>query len=280
VADQVVREAADLREEAGVDQQLLVLREALEVRRVERVHLRLRLRESGTRLEPPDVPPVVAVAALVGLLLGRERERSPEADARRECLEAPRHHSDDGVRLAVDAQVLADRAGIGGEEAPPEPVAQQHLLLVPRLALLVRERAPERGCRAHHAQVRRRDVHDLDAHGPAVFVEAHAARVEERLLVVDVRRAQAVVVVGDTGVRAVARARARVLVAHQQDPLGLGHRQRPQQHVVDHGEERRVGGEAERQRGRRGQAVGLVARQEPETRPNVASEPVHATPPV
>ena len=85
MADQVVREAADLREEAGVDQQLLVLREALEVGGVERVHLRLRLRDSGTRLEPPDVPPVVAVAALVGLLLGRERERPPEADARRDA---------------------------------------------------------------------------------------------------------------------------------------------------------------------------------------------------
>ena len=62
-----------------------------------------------------------------------------------ERLEAPRHHADDRVGLPVDAQVASDRAGIAAELAPPERVAQHHLLLVADLAFVVREDSAERG---------------------------------------------------------------------------------------------------------------------------------------
>lgn len=60
--------------ESGIDQDLFVLRKAFEIRRVQRVELRLRLLKRRTRLQPPDVLIVVAVPH--GLLLrgsGRPR---------------------------------------------------------------------------------------------------------------------------------------------------------------------------------------------------------------
>jgi hypothetical protein len=98
---------------------------------------------------------------------GRQR-LMPGASA----LEAPRHHSHDGVRLAVDAQVLADRAGIGGEEAPPEPSLSSTFFSFPGSPSSFVNARPSAGRRPHHAQVRRAGRYDLDAHRPAVFVEA------------------------------------------------------------------------------------------------------------
>ena len=85
---------------------------------------------------------------------------------------------------------------------------------------------------------------------------------------------QPVVVVDDPGVGAVARACLRVLVAHEQDAVGLGHGQGPQQHVVHDREQRGVGADAEGQGQGHGEAEGLVAGQEPQPHPEVAIEPV------
>ena len=51
--------------EAGVDQDLFQRREAIQVARVERIELLLRLLDRGAGLQPPDHRPVVAVARVV-----------------------------------------------------------------------------------------------------------------------------------------------------------------------------------------------------------------------
>ena len=76
--------------------------------------------------------------------------------------------------------------------------------------------------------------------------------------------AQPVVVVGHARRAADAPRPRRVGVPHQHDPLRLGHRQRPQQHVVDDGEERGVGADAERQRQRGRERERLVLPEQPE----------------
>ena len=70
VAHEVVLQRHDDGVEAGVDQDLLELREAIEVARVQRVDLLARLLDGRARLQPRDVRPVVAVALVVRLLLG------------------------------------------------------------------------------------------------------------------------------------------------------------------------------------------------------------------
>ena len=70
VPDEVLLQRHDDRVEAGVDQNLLELREPIEVARVQRVDLLARLLDRRARLQPRDVRPVVAVARVVRLLLG------------------------------------------------------------------------------------------------------------------------------------------------------------------------------------------------------------------
>ena len=261
---EVVGIPIDYRAEPRVEQDLLVLREALKIGRVQGVDLGLRLLESCAWLEPTDVPVVVAVALGVGFLLGRERKRSPERDVGCHGLEGPGHHADDPVGLAVEAQVLAHRSGIAAELAVPEGIAQHDLLLVPDLAFLLGERPSERRGDPEQGEERRRDVHDPDAGGHAVLAEAHAAVVEHGLVLEDSRLAEAVVVVGHPRVRDVPGPSLGIAVAHQQDPVRLRDGEGPEQHVTHHGKEGRVGADAERQGQRGGQCERLVPKQKPQ----------------
>jgi hypothetical protein len=122
--------------EPGVDEQLFVLGKANEVGGVDRVDLLLGLLNARAGLEAPDVLPAVVVALLVVFLLRGERQRRPQHHVRVQKIEPLRHHADDVVRLAVEADILADRLRVASELRLPQRVAQHRLLLVAGLPFL------------------------------------------------------------------------------------------------------------------------------------------------
>jgi hypothetical protein len=146
-------------------------------------------------------------------------------------------HADDRVRLAVEEDVLAHDRRVRSELRLPQRVAQKHDMVLADLVLVRPECAAERRPRAVDIEVVRGD--------------ALAAQLN-RLLAPRQRRAP-------TGLRghvlkhlvlldpvevvqrrdAVAPA-VRPLLEHADDAVGVGVRQRVQQHAVDEAEHRRV----------------------------------------
>ena len=104
---------------ARIEQDLLVLRESIEISGVEGVDLLLGLPYVRPWLQPADVPPTVAVAFVVRLLLRSERQRTPQHHVVVDEREPSGHDADDGERLTVEADIAADGAGVSGEYAVP-----------------------------------------------------------------------------------------------------------------------------------------------------------------
>src|SRR5215212_4191685 len=94
----------DDRVEACVDQDLFESWEAIEIAGVERIDLLAGLLEGGALFQAREVRPVIAVAAVVGFLLGVEGDRNPELDVGIEEAEVRRENADYRQRLTVDAQ--------------------------------------------------------------------------------------------------------------------------------------------------------------------------------
>ena len=163
--------------------------------------------------------------------------------------ERPRQHADDFRRLARDGQRLSDD---GAAAELPLPVAprQHHRVWRARHVVGVREDAA--GHR-HHAEDRQEAVgHEQRpvALGFAPAGDRHRAGVPQA----DVLEDAALLSVDEVGGRAVvqlrdAHTRRRVPDAHE--PVGLGKRQRLQEHAVDDAENRGVRADAYRQRDQR-----------------------------
>ena len=235
--------------EAGVDQQLFELRKSIEVRRVERIQLCLRLLDRRAVLQTPHVPPAVVVPRLVGLLLRGEGERDPEAGFGIHEREVARHDANDEERSASGTDRLADDCRIAAEELRPQAVAQNDLLLVTDLAVAIVEDRAARWRNPQQPEEGRRCRHSAYELGSAVDVEREVRDVEHRLLVVDRERAQPIVVIGHAAIGRPGRprtARVRVAIRHQQDSIGPRHRQRLQQNRIDDREEGGVGAETDR----------------------------------
>ena len=245
--------------QAGRFDHLFRLGDALQVGRAERIDLRLRLRERGIARQASEIRPVVRVALCL-LLIG-EGEGQPRLHLRIDQREVGRHHADDAVRLAVDAQVASNCIGIA-EEPLAQPVAQDDDMILPQLTFVVGEGAPDPRRHADQAEERRRDLHGVDALGCAVQVEAWIAHVEERLLVEHRQLASALEVIHHAG-GGVLRPRLGETVIDEHDAVRFGHAQRPQQDVVDDREERHIGAETDRKRERGGHGEGLVLPEEP-----------------
>jgi hypothetical protein len=191
------------------------------------------------------------------LLLRRERQREPELHALRpagmavvaaiEEREVPRHHPDDGVRPArpVEPDRLADGSGVAAVQPLPQPVTEHDLLLVANLPLGVGEGAPQRRGHAQHAEQRRRDPHAADFLGDAVDGQRVVPEREQALLLERRQGAEPVEVRGHVVRQDVVRRDGGIHVAHPDDAVGLGHRQRPQQDGVDDGEDGGVRAETE-----------------------------------
>ena len=97
-----------------------------------------------------------------------------------------------------------------------------------------------------HAEERRRDPHRMGPLGDAIHIEGWIESVEERLRFERRDISQPVEQVRhrcsgtfDAGLR--------IAVEHEHNPIGLGNVERPQQHLANDREQRRIGGNAERQ---------------------------------
>ena len=219
-------------------------------------------------LQPRDVRPVVAVPLIVGLLFGGEGDRQPHLDVGIEEPEVLREHADDRIRLAVDADVAADRAVLAAEPLLPRCVGEDRLLGLADFAVLFGKDPPAQRLRLQQPEQRRRRHHRADALRFPLAAERHAARVIERLLLEDRRFAQPIVVVGHAG-RSADHTRSRIGVVHVDELLGVGHRQRPQEHRIDHREDRGVGPDTEGQREDGGGGEAAILPQQPEPEPYV-----------
>src|SRR5438093_1409960 len=109
---------------ARVREHLFELRETLQIRRVQGIHLLLCLGYGCSGLQPCDVVPIVRESPL--LLLRRECKRYPETSCRRRKdfgkSKAFRHHSNDGERAASQTNILSNHPWPAGIELLPESV--------------------------------------------------------------------------------------------------------------------------------------------------------------
>ena len=187
----------------------------------------------------PDGDRVLVPAAEVLV----DRERHPHLEVRLQKVEAARQHADDGERPAVDQQRLADDARVAAVAAPPQAVGQDDHPFPPGLLLFGHEGAAESGLHAQHREERRRDADAADllgdgvaARGPGDGIEpvapgdhvverpALSAPVEE---VAGRRR--------DVVLRGPALCRIHVADAHEAFDVLEG--RRPEEEVVDDGED-------------------------------------------
>src|ERR1019366_5057488 len=85
------------------------------------------------------------IVAPVGALRGRKGMRRPQFGGHRK-IEAGRHHAGDQEILVVQADVLADDGGVGGEAAAPQAVAQHRFALAAGLVFaLLKKPRPSTG---------------------------------------------------------------------------------------------------------------------------------------
>ena len=159
---------------------------------------------------------------------------------------ARRQHADDGVGPSVHADVAADDAGIGSVALAPEPVAEQHDLVLPRLIVPRLEIPAERDGLAKHPMPVGRDAtrpYAVRLVGGRQVERTRRERLEilERLC----GFLPCEIVPGRDGAP-VARWRLR---PHHDQLVGLRERQRRQQRRVHHAEDGRIRADAERQGG-------------------------------
>ena len=203
-----------------------------------------------------------AVAAELGQRDRGHRRRHPQLRERVEAdaVEAGGGHADDGERVAIEAHRRPDRARVGAEEPPPEPVAQ-HDDAGSRPGAASSAAASSRpACARTPEELEVAAAHDAGGEplGPsAVLRQVHGQRV--RVGGQGRERRRLVAVVLEHGVRrvadSVAAREARRLPgvdAHQL--LRLRHRKRPEEHGVDEAEDGRVRPDAEGEHERRRRA--------------------------
>src|ERR1035437_7511831 len=82
------------------------------------------------------------MVAPVSALRGRKGVPQPQLGRYRK-IEAGRHHAGDQEILVVQADVLADDGGVGGEAAAPQAVAQHHFALPAGLVFALLESAAQ-----------------------------------------------------------------------------------------------------------------------------------------
>ena len=263
--------------ETGVLEDLPEVRKALVVAGVDRVELCLGLLDRGVRLQPADHLIAVAVAPLIRLVLGREGERRPEVDVGPEKLKIRRHHADDRARHAVDPQRLSDDVGPRAEARLPEAVTDDDLQVVARLPLGFLKDAAERGTRLQNAEQRRRRLYGGQPLGAGVEADRGARAPVERERLHAVHRLQAVEIVGHA-VRRAAGPGVRIAVEDVDQPVGLRDGQRPQQHGLHDGEDRRVRADADGQREQHGGGEAAVLQQDAQGISEVLQETGHGRP--
>jgi aldehyde:ferredoxin oxidoreductase len=198
-------------------------------------HLQLGLAAAHAAAQPRHDAVVVAPVAGIDLELERHEDVRPAGRLREE--EVGRHDADDLVGLAVQAESLAEDAGIGLVDRAPEVVAQDRDAGPARPVLLLAERAAERGHDPEDAVPARADAHALDLErrrARALQLRAQTLRGRDRL---EGRRVLSPEVILDR--REGPRPAAALPLPSQVDqPVRLRIRQRLEHHAVHHAEDR------------------------------------------
>jgi len=209
----------------------------------------------------------------------RDAQRRPQPRLAGGEIELGRRDADDGARPAVERERAADRGRLSAEALAPEAVRQHHDGLRAGSGVLGEQQPTRRGARADEREKRRRDRDARDARRLA------AARLEKGAPPVGrqpVERARRAVAPGMEGEfaeqRPHRRVRAGVVLREAHQPVGVGIRQRAQQHAVGHREERRIGADAQRQRHERRDREPPLPRHRAQRLPDVSCEVVHVPP--
>ncbi len=197
--DQIALKRLDLRVEPGVHQDFFQRRKSLEVCRVDRIDLGLRLLDRVARLEPSHLLPVVAVAALVGPIFRGKRHRHPQLDVGIDEAERGGHDANDAVQDAVHPKVASERVVSAAEEPLPQAIAEHDLLVVADLGFFLGEELPAMRLRLQEAEERRRHLHRRHAFdlAGALTANRHAGRAIHRNLFERGGLREAIVIVGN-----------------------------------------------------------------------------------
>ncbi len=245
LADDQLLQRNDGRTPAGVLLRILTLQLQRDVR-----HLRFRPREVDTGFHAGDHRIVVVVAHRpIGVLEGDRHPQIAVGDAPGRHRKGGRHHTDDGVRLAVERERAADGVGRAAEMALPESGAEHHDMAAPRRVLFREEHAAEKRLGANGLE--EPVAHGAGDDGFRAAAAGQRERTEsiQRHAIEEARVALPVVEIrgGHREARHPGKRRLRRHVKDAHQPIRLVERQRSQQHRVDDAEDGGVGADAERQ---------------------------------
>ena len=182
VADHLFRKPDDRDADAGVRLRKLFCELARDG-----VEIALCLRERDAGLQPSEH--AQEMAAVIRELLRRQPERQIDLIGRVREVKSAREDADDGVRLVVEMNRLADDGGIGRKPIGPERVAEQHDVSAARTLFLGGEHSPEERLDLQEPEQRRGDVLAFDANRLAVSGEtpvaaANRGEIDERRVAV------------------------------------------------------------------------------------------------
>ena len=172
---------------------------------------------------------------------------------------------------AIDLDEPADHAGIGSEPRSPQPVGEHDHRWGARSVLLARKCAADARLHPHHVEERRGDRCRLHALGIVRTGETHLVVAEP---------CDAVEGAALPGVEEIERIRHSHLVelleprgdmSEQDEPLGVGNRQWPQQHRVDDGEDSDAGADAKSDGQDGDPRERRIAQERPEAPPRVTN---------
>ncbi len=228
-----------------------------------------------TRLQPAGR--VKAVAAVIGggrvhLQRRPQLRRFGVAKISRQH-EARRHDADDLEGVAVDEDRSADDRGIGGVAPVPESVTKDDEPGTVGEVLLGRERAADHRRDAERRERVGADARARDALGFLAAGQVHLSFAPGRDLL---QRPAAPAIVHDLALGHPGLVERRPLAPDHHRAIGLGPRQRPEEHGVEHAEDGGVGADPERERqdgnGREAWTAEERARPEPEVLPECFEE--------
>ena len=216
--------------------------------RGEAAHLVLRLLRRDARFQSPDRIDKVG-AALIRIAVKREGHPrfhgvtvGQRAIGVARVLRAGGHDSDYGIGRAIQQDDFAENRGVGGEAAAPQTVAQNDACAVPHAFVRSRELASPRRLDAEDGEVSGGDSNGRNEFGLARAGELDIAMEEPGQPFEDmVALAEIVKVPGvqrESGKRSAGEEGANQTV-------GLGIRQRRDQHAVDHAEDGAVGADGQ-----------------------------------
>ena len=179
-----------------------------------------------------------------------------------------RQHAGHLVRLAVHADVAPHDRPVGAEVGRPHAVGEDRELVGAGLGVGVRETTADERLAAQGGEERRRDRQPAQLLGLPVRGQVHGAEGEERRVLDRGRLALAIEIVRNRDAR-LRQPHQRIAVPDEDETIGGGVRQRPQQNLIQQAENGGVGADAQRQRQHGDEGEDGLLAQRPQRVPDV-----------